>query len=162
MQRTLDWLIAPPPDQSSDSMGAWGLVNAGFDTGDPFAQSFIPSIGSISKVEFYEGINLLGTDISSPFSFDWTNVFIAGGFLSGLMEYQYDPELYKDSDIDIIVITKSDKRNLIREIRFIGYELEIEFSVVLSIQVLTEEYINYLRSLPTQFIQNVDRDAIAI
>jgi hypothetical protein len=53
MQATLDWITAPSPDQSSDSMGAWGLVNAGLDTGDPFAQSFIPSIGSISKVEFY-------------------------------------------------------------------------------------------------------------
>jgi hypothetical protein len=53
MQKTLDWITAPSPDQSSDSMGSWGLVNAGFDTGDPFAQSFIPSIGSISKVEFY-------------------------------------------------------------------------------------------------------------
>ena len=26
----------------------------------------------------------------------------------------------------------------------------------------SEDYINYLRALPTQFIQNVDRDAIAI
>ena len=28
--------------------------------------------------------------------------------------------------------------------------------------VLSEDYINYLRALPTQFIQNVDHDAIAI
>jgi hypothetical protein len=26
----------------------------------------------------------------------------------------------------------------------------------------SEDYINYLRALPTQFIQNIDRDAIAI
>ncbi|MBU4293646.1 MAG: nucleotidyltransferase domain-containing protein [Actinobacteria bacterium] len=68
----------------------------------------------------------------------------------------------EDSDIDLIVITKSAGRNLTREIRFIGYDLEIEFNIILSIQVLSEDYINYLRALPTQFIQNVDRDTIAI
>ena len=30
--------------------------------------------GTISKVDFYNGATLLGTDISSPFSFTWTNV----------------------------------------------------------------------------------------
>jgi hypothetical protein len=30
--------------------------------------------GSISKVEFYDGTTLLGTDTSSPYSFSWTNV----------------------------------------------------------------------------------------
>ncbi|MFW0740072.1 Ig-like domain-containing protein, partial [Flavobacterium sp. T12S277] len=30
--------------------------------------------GSISRVEFYQGATLLGTDISSPYSFNWTGV----------------------------------------------------------------------------------------
>jgi beta-glucanase (GH16 family) len=30
--------------------------------------------GTISKVEFYSGATLLGTDVSSPYSFTWTNV----------------------------------------------------------------------------------------
>jgi GH18 family chitinase len=30
--------------------------------------------GSVSKVDFYNGSNLLGTDTSSPYSFSWTNV----------------------------------------------------------------------------------------
>ena len=68
----------------------------------------------------------------------------------------------KDSDIDIIVVTRSDDKKSAREIRFIGYELEIENNIILSIQVLPEDYINYLRTLKTQFIQNVDRNAIAI
>lgn len=37
------------------------------------------SDGSIIKVEFYEGGNLLGTDVTSPYSFDWNNV-VAGDY----------------------------------------------------------------------------------
>lgn len=99
-------------------------------------------------------INIFKNKIEERFPGEKIKILVFGSKARG--------DAAKDSDIDIIVITKSDKRNLIREIRFIGYELEIEFSVILSIQVLSEEYINYLRSLPTQFIQNVDRDAIAI
>ncbi|WP_262712953.1 Ig-like domain-containing protein, partial [Algoriphagus ratkowskyi] len=32
--------------------------------------------GTISKVEFYNGTTLLGTDTSAPYSFDWTNLSI--------------------------------------------------------------------------------------
>lgn len=39
------------------------------------ANAFDPDLeGSISKVEFYEGANLLNTDFSSPYTFDWLNV----------------------------------------------------------------------------------------
>jgi len=68
----------------------------------------------------------------------------------------------RESDIDILVITRSSDRKIIKEIRSIGYDLEIDNNIVLSIQVLSRDYINYLRNLPTQFIQNVERDAIAI
>lgn len=68
----------------------------------------------------------------------------------------------EDSDIDILVITKSNDKKIIREIRFTGYELEIDNNIVLSIQVLSNDYVGYLRNLPTQFIQNVDREAITV
>jgi len=68
----------------------------------------------------------------------------------------------RESDIDILVITRSSSRKIIKAIRSIGYDLEIDNNIVLSIQVLSRDYVNHLRNLPTQFIQNVERDAIAV
>lgn len=68
----------------------------------------------------------------------------------------------KNSDIDILVIIKSNNKKIMREIRFTGYELEIDNNIVLSIQVLSNDYVGHLRNLPTQFIQNVDREAITV
>ncbi len=99
-------------------------------------------------------INIFKNKIKERFPEEKIKILVFGSKARG--------DASRDSDIDIIVITQSDERNLSREIRFIGYELEIEFDVILSIQVLSEGYINYLRSLPTQFIKNVDRDSIAI
>ena len=67
-----------------------------------------------------------------------------------------------ESDIDIIVITHSDDKKLAKNIRYTGYDLEIEHGIILSIQVYSERHINYLRNIPTQFIQNVDREALVI
>ena len=99
-------------------------------------------------------INIFKNKIEEKFPEEKIKILVFGSKARG--------EASEDSDIDIIVITKSDDRNLTREIRFIGYELEIENNIILSIQVLSKDYINYLRALPTQFIQNVDRDAITI
>ncbi len=68
----------------------------------------------------------------------------------------------KDSDIDILVIIRSNDKKIIREIRFTGYELEIDNNIILSIQVLSNDYVEHLRNLPAQFIQNVDREAITV
>ena len=68
----------------------------------------------------------------------------------------------KDSDIDILVITRSEDRKLVKEIRHRGYDLELEHDVTLSIQVFSERYTNYIKSIPTQFIQHVDKEAISL
>lgn len=68
----------------------------------------------------------------------------------------------RESDIDILVIIRSEDKKIIKEIRSVGYDLEIDNDIVLSIQVLSSDYVDHLRNLPTQFIQNVDRDAIAV
>ena len=36
-------------------------------------------------------------------TFNWEGIFIAGGFMSGLMEVKYDPQVYNDSDIDMYI-----------------------------------------------------------
>ena len=68
----------------------------------------------------------------------------------------------KDSDIDLLVITRSEDRKLVKEIRHMGHDLEIEHDVTLSIQVFSESYTRYLKSIPTQFIRHVDKEAISI
>ena len=68
----------------------------------------------------------------------------------------------EESDIDVIVISRSDDKKLAKDIRYTGYDLEIEHGVILSTQVYSEKHINYLRNIPTQFIQNVDREAVVI
>jgi len=68
----------------------------------------------------------------------------------------------EESDIDVIVISRSDDKKLAKDIRYTGYDLEIEHGMVLSIQVYSEKYLNHPRNIPTQFIQNVDREAVVI
>src|SRR5690606_10700984 len=41
---------------------------------DPMATTEADSDGTITKVEFYNGTTLLGTDTSAPYSYTWTNV----------------------------------------------------------------------------------------
>ena len=67
-----------------------------------------------------------------------------------------------ESDIDVMVVIRSNDRTFVKKIRHMGYELELENEIILSIQVFPQEYMDYLRSIPTQFVQNIDREAIYI
>ena len=57
---------------------------------------------TVSKMTFYVRLSEQVGHLFDP-PFKWDHVFMAGGFLSGLMETQYDPELYQESDIDLFV-----------------------------------------------------------
>src|SRR5947209_3017387 len=50
--------------------------NAVFNTGSTIAlaATAADSDGTISKVEFFRGATLIGSDTTSPYSFNWTNV----------------------------------------------------------------------------------------
>jgi len=68
----------------------------------------------------------------------------------------------KNSDIDILVITSSDDWRIGDEIREIGYDLDEQIDYRLSIQVIPESHINYLKSNNFQFIKNIESDGIVI
>lgn len=57
-------IITSPANNATFTTGANVTINANASDSD----------GMISKVEFYQGATLLGTDTSSPYSFAWTNV----------------------------------------------------------------------------------------
>ena len=52
----------------------------------------------------------------------------------------------KKSDIDILVITKSNNWKRVDQIREIGYDMDDEIDYKFSIQVLPKSHIDYLRS----------------
>jgi hypothetical protein len=61
---------------------------------------------SVSKMTFMHRLyEQCGTLFDAPF--DWDNIFLAGGFISGLLETKYDPDLYKESDIDMYICAKN-------------------------------------------------------
>ena len=68
----------------------------------------------------------------------------------------------EDSDVDILVITESEDWNLMRSIRDIAYDLELENEVILSIQIFSKSYTEFLRSFRSQFINNVDRESVVL
>ncbi|MCD6569744.1 MAG: nucleotidyltransferase domain-containing protein [Deltaproteobacteria bacterium] len=66
------------------------------------------------------------------------------------------------SDIDIIVVTSSDDWRKGDEIREIGYGLDEEINYKLSIQVIPESHISYLKHNNFQFIKNIEAEGITI
>ena len=63
----------------------------------------------------------LGEIFSDFDDFDWTNVFLAGGLVSGLLETNYNKELYKDSDLDFFIYAKTKKEMISAYIRTYDY-----------------------------------------
>ncbi len=68
----------------------------------------------------------------------------------------------KNSDIDILVITSSDDWRKGDEIREIGYDLDEHIDYRLSIQVISESHMNYLRNNSFQFIKNIESEGVVI
>jgi predicted nucleotidyltransferase len=68
----------------------------------------------------------------------------------------------RESDIDILVVMRTENWRLGDEIRGLGYALELEHGVVLSIQVMSLEHYEQLRANGTQFFQAVDREGVTV
>jgi predicted nucleotidyltransferase len=92
--------------------------------------------------------------IRSQFPEEIKNALIFGSKARG--------EAGDNSDIDLLVITKSDNWKLADRIRRIGYELDDGINYKFSIQVIPENKINYMIEHHFQFIENVFTDAITV
>ena len=80
---------------------------------------------------------------------------IAGFYLFGS---KARGDFNKKSDIDILIIVKSDDWKLRDRIRRLGYEFDEEIEYRFSILVLPESKFDYLKSNNFQFALNVLRD----
>ena len=67
-----------------------------------------------------------------------------------------------ESDIDVLVVIHSENWKLGDEIRGVGYELEIEHGVVLSIQVIGRRYYEGLKARGSSFLTNVEREVLFV
>ncbi len=93
-------------------------------------------------------------EITAKFPEDIVKVIVFGSKARG--------DAGKESDIDIIVVSKKDDWRQGDRIRDIGYELDEKLDYRLSIQVLPESHVKYLKSNDFQFIKNVELEGIVI
>jgi hypothetical protein len=62
--------------------------------------------GTVTKVEFYQGTTLLGTDLTSPYSFTWSNVAI-GNYALNAKAYDNDNSTATSAFVTVFVIDPS-------------------------------------------------------
>lgn len=70
-------------------------------------------------------------------------------------------DFHGDSDIDVLVIAKDSDWKFADKVREIGYAMDADIDYRLSIQVMSEEKVHYLRENNFQFALNVFRDAVS-
>lgn len=68
----------------------------------------------------------------------------------------------KESDMDLLVVIRSEDWRLGDRIREIGYQLELEHGIVLSIQVVSRKHLEQLKAIGSQFLQEVEREGIMV
>lgn len=67
-----------------------------------------------------------------------------------------------ESDLDVLVIIGSENWRLGDEIRALGYALELEHGVVLSIQVMSRSHYEELRICGSQFFKAVEQEGVTV
>jgi len=68
----------------------------------------------------------------------------------------------RESDVDVLVVIHSEGWRLGDEIRSLGYALELEHGVVLSIQVMSQRHYEELRLFGSQFFKAVEREGVSV
>lgn len=71
-------------------------------------------------------------------------------------------EATAESDVDLLAVIQSENWRLGDEIRGVGYALELEHGVVLSIQVISRNHYERLRANGTQFFHVLERDGVVV
>ena len=71
-------------------------------------------------------------------------------------------EAEKESDMDILVVIRSEDWKLGDRIRELGYQLELRHGIVLSIQVMSRRHVEQLKAIGSQFLQEVEREGIVV
>lgn len=71
-------------------------------------------------------------------------------------------EATSESDVDLLVVIRSENWRLGDEIRGVGYALELEHGVVLSIQVISLAHYERLRASGTQFFHVLEREGVVV
>ncbi|MBI5379705.1 MAG: nucleotidyltransferase domain-containing protein [Nitrospirae bacterium] len=68
----------------------------------------------------------------------------------------------RESDLDLLVVIRSRDWRVGDRIRELGYLLELEHGIVLSIQVLSQRYVGQLKGMRSQFLEEVEREGIVV
>jgi predicted nucleotidyltransferase len=68
----------------------------------------------------------------------------------------------RESDVDVLVVIHSEGWRLGDQIRSLGYALELEHGVVLSIQVMSQRHYEELRLFGSQFFKAVEREGVSV
>lgn len=69
---------------------------------------------------------------------------------------------HSESDVDLLVVTKEENKDVAKKIRSLIYDVELESGVVLSVQVYSQPQVEYLRQISSQYIQQVEQEAIKL
>lgn len=108
--------------------------------------------GSLSEKE-EQVIKKFKQELVERFPDKVVSVFVYGSKARG--------DYHEESDIDVLVIAKESDWKFADKVREIGYALDEEIDYRLSIQVMSEKKIAYLRDKNFQFAQNIFRDAVS-
>ena len=68
----------------------------------------------------------------------------------------------KDSDIDVLVVTKSDDWRMCNVVYGIVTDILLEEEICISPKVISKSHYDYLVNLEAPFIKNVNREGVAL
>lgn len=101
-------------------------------------------------------LNQFRERVFSEFSNQIISIVVFGSYARG--------EERPDSDLDILVVVREKSKSLEKKISDISYEImwELNFSPLISIDALEEDYFNNLRKLGSSFYRKIQNESISL